>query len=340
MLDDLTRDGMVRLVTVDDQKAFPLAASTTLEIMPFPLVVVPTNAAMMEFSKLCEWLISKNVLLEQIIESFGAILFRGFPVPSAVEFNDFVESLGVQPLPYVGGAAPRTCIHKAVFTSNESPPSEPIPFHHEMAQVPTYPSQIFFYCDLPSSSGGATPILRSDILCDRLTKLLPEFIRALEEKGVKYTRILPAQDDPSSAIGRSWSSTYLTDDPKEAQEKANALGVSLEWLPNGDVKSVSSKLPAIKMNPRDGQTRLFFNSMIAAYTGWRDSRNDPAKAVSFGDGTPLDKVLIERVCQEMEAIKVTIPWEKNDVLCVSNHLCMHSREAFDPPRRVLAYVAK
>lgn len=41
-----------------------------------------------------------------------------------------------------------------VFTSNESPPSEKIPFHHEMAQVPEPPTHLFFYCEVPTLTGG------------------------------------------------------------------------------------------------------------------------------------------------------------------------------------------
>lgn len=54
---------------------------------------------------------------------------------TAKEFNDVVEAFGYEELPYVGGAAPRTNIVGRVFTANESPPDQKIPFHHEMAQV-------------------------------------------------------------------------------------------------------------------------------------------------------------------------------------------------------------
>lgn len=32
----------------------------------------------------------------------------------------------------------------------------------------------------------------------------PEFVEKLENIGVKYTRVMPDGDDPSSAIGRGW----------------------------------------------------------------------------------------------------------------------------------------
>jgi hypothetical protein len=55
---------------------------------------------------------------------------------------------------YIGGAAVRTQITSRVFTSNESPPSEKIPFHHEMSQVPEPPTHLFFYSEIPAEVGG------------------------------------------------------------------------------------------------------------------------------------------------------------------------------------------
>jgi alpha-ketoglutarate-dependent taurine dioxygenase len=46
-------------------------------------------------------------------------------------------------------------------TNPFSPPDQPIPFHHELAQTPNPPRYIFFYCDVPSESGGHTPIIDS-----------------------------------------------------------------------------------------------------------------------------------------------------------------------------------
>jgi hypothetical protein len=34
--------------------------------------------------------------------------------------------------------------------------------------------------------------------------LKPEFVKKLEEEGVRYTRVMPDGDDNSSAIGRGW----------------------------------------------------------------------------------------------------------------------------------------
>ena len=58
-------------------------------------------------------------------------------------------------MPYMGGAAVRTQLTERVFTANESPSSEPIPFHHELAQTPNPPTHLMFYCEIPPNTGGA-----------------------------------------------------------------------------------------------------------------------------------------------------------------------------------------
>jgi hypothetical protein len=206
-----------------------------------------------------------SVLLESLLKH-GAILFRGFPVNEPKDFNEFALTFGWKDLPYIGGAAVRTKICGVVFTSNESPPDQPIPFHHEMAQVPKFPSNLFFYCDIPAEIGGETPICLSNVVYEQLNKERPEFVQTLRQKGLKYTRVLPKEDDSSSAIGRGWKSTYLTEDEKIAESRCTEHGGTFEWLENGDLKTVSKILPAIRIEERTNKP-TWFNSIVAAYFG-------------------------------------------------------------------------
>ena len=305
----------------------------------FPLVLGPArHEEQPSFEALSKWSTTNKLQIRTAMKQHGAVLFRGFNcLNTAKAFNDFVESLEIQPLPYVGGAATRTKVYGHAFTSNESPPSQLIPFHHEMAQVPKYPASIFFWAELPAQSGGSTPILRSDMLVHKLSTALPEFVKELEEKGIVYTRVMPAEDDTSSPIGRSWKSTFLTGDRQVAQHKAQELNVTLTWLDNGDVESRSGLLPAIKSY--EGK-KVFFNSMVAAYLGWSDSRNNRQNAVKYGDGTSLNPHNIELTKDIMDDICVDFPWQLYDLICIDNSLVMHSRTSFEPPRRLLAYVGE
>ena len=90
----------------------------------------------------------KDHIHEQLIKH-GAVLLRGFPVESAEAFEQLLDQTDYQNMPYIGGAAPRDQVTASrIVTANEAPASEKIPFHHEMAQVPT-PRAIFSFTAIP-----------------------------------------------------------------------------------------------------------------------------------------------------------------------------------------------
>jgi alpha-ketoglutarate-dependent taurine dioxygenase len=304
--------------------------------IPFPQVLQPRLQS--DSASLVEAISKNKAWLEVQLERSGAILFRGFNVSTAADFDAVVKAFDYEELPYVGGAAPRSSVVGRVFTSNESPPDQKIPFHHEMAQVPEYPGKVFFYCEVEPAEGGETPILPSHLAYERMEKEWPEFVQKLLKEGLLYTRVLGEGDDPSSPIGRGWQSTFLTKDRLEAEKRASKLGMRLEWLADG-VKTVSGPIPAVKTDELRHRP-VWFNSMVAAYTGWEDARNDPVKAVKFGDGTPLPKEAVMACLQILAEESVSIPWHHGDVLLLDNIAVQHARKSFIPPRRVLASLAK
>ncbi|KAA0059475.1 hypothetical protein IC582_002780 [Cucumis melo] len=303
----------------------------------FPLVLSPSSASF-SISSFAQAIKAQKPTIDSLILNSGAILFRGFPVEAASDFNDVVEAFGYEEFPYVGGAAPRSKVVGRVFTANESPPDQKIPFHHELAQVSEFPAKLFFYCEVEPRSGGETPIVLSHVVYERVKEKYPEFVERLEEQGLIYTRVLGEDDDPSSPIGRGWKSTFLTHDKSIAEERAAKLGMKLEWLKDG-VKTVMGPIPAIKYD-KVRQRKIWFNSMVAAYTGWEDARNDPVKAVTFGDGTPLPADIVYGCLRILEEESVAIPWQKGDILLIDNWAVLHSRRPFLPPRRILASLCR
>ncbi|XP_050285975.1 clavaminate synthase-like protein At3g21360 [Quercus robur] len=307
----------------------------------FPLILSPNPKSQTPPSSLSLFtkaIKTEKTFLDSVLHKSGAVLLRGFPVNTASDFNDVVEAFGFEELPYVGGAAPRTNVVGRVFTANESPPDQKIPFHHEMAQVPTFPSKLFFFCEVEPGSGGETPIVLSHLVYEKVKERHPEFVERLDEHGLLYTRVLGEDDDPSSPIGRGWKSTFLTKDKSVAEERAANLGMKLEWLEDS-VKTIMGPIPAIKFD-KTRQRKIWFNSMVAAYTGWEDARNDPVKAVTFGDGKPLPADIIYDCLNILEEESVAFPWQKGDVLLLDNWAVLHARRSFDPPRRILASLCK
>lgn len=326
------------------QKHFDIDGTT----VSFPLVLTPGNherskptTTLTTTEAVTAWITQNQKQLVDLAKTHGAILLRDFcpPISTAADFDAVCKSFGLAEFPYIGGAAPRTVVTGSVFTANESPADQLIPFHHEMAQSKSHPGTLFFYCMKAPPEGGETPIVLSNLVYERIRGEFPQFVSELEQKGVRYVRVLPEADDPSSAIGRGWRSTFAVDTKEEAGKVGREMGMELEWLEGNLLKTTTAVIPATKKDPRTGKTS-WFNSIVAAFTGWKDSRNDPRKAVVFGDGSPLDADVLRR-CQEiMNELAVAFEWKRGDVLVVDNWVTLHSRNSFKGKRIIYASLWK
>lgn len=282
------------------------------------------------------WVKDNRDSLDLAATQSGAILFRGLPLSTANDFDAFIRAFEYPNFRYEDSLSNAVRVNRTerVFTANEAPSNITICLHHEMAQTPIYPSRLFFFCEKPADAGGATPLCRSDWLFDRLGSELPQFACDCEEKGLLYTNVMPAANDPTSGMGRSWQSTLRSDSRETAEQRMQELGYSWEWLDDGCLRATTPRLQAVRELP-DGR-KTFFNQLIAAFHGWKDSRNDPAKAITFGDGTPLNPADVDRAAQIAEELTFDVPWQAGDVALVDNYVAMHGRRSFEGKRIVLA----
>ncbi len=277
----------------------------------------------------------RRKLLDQAAEH-GVILFRGFPLATADDMDRFVAAFELENFPYDQSLSNAVRVNKTprVFTANEAPPSVTIMLHHEMAQTPIYPSRLFFFCEHAAATGGATPVCRSDVLWEKLAAQKPAFAKNCETKGLKYSNVMPAENDASSGMGRSWQSTLGATTREQAEQRLRNLNYSWQWLEDGSLRATTPVLQAVKKLP-NGRTS-FFNQLIAAARGWKDTRNDPSKAITFGDGTPLDRDAVELASQLGEELSFDVPWQTGDIALVDNYVAMHGRRTFTGTRKVLA----
>ena len=109
-----------------------------------------------------------------------------------------------------------------------------------------------------------------------------------------------------------------------------------EWYENGNCKVISKVLPAVRVSSNGNKT--FFNQIIAAYTGWVDSRNVYGKAVTFGDNTPLPKEIVEDLAKFMDENKCAYQWSNGQFCIVDNTVTYHSRQPFSGRRVVYACI--
>lgn len=255
-----------RPVSIDEERVFAGRA--------FPMTLSPLLSGR---TTLTEWAAEHREELLRLVRENGAVLLRGFGgMETPQGFSDFVMGLRLEEFGMGCSAAPRTEVAPGVFTANEAPPQEKIPFHHEMAQCEDKPAFLFFYCEFPAQTGGATPIIPSNAVAThlreacghafsavrpatswpplavcrpslgpRLTLLLslceahPAVAQRLAARGIRYARTLPAQDDPLSPIGKSWRTSFNTDTRQGAEAAMAAAGTTWRWHGNGGLHAAA-----------------------------------------------------------------------------------------------------
>lgn len=117
---------------------------------------------------------------------------------------------------------------------------------------------------------------------------------------------------------------YLIEDAERALQESNS---TFEWLENGDLVTISPILPAIRSvlrHEENKKKKMFFNSIVAAYKGWNDRRNEGSRAVRLGNGSYLNAADIERASEIMDEISVRFEWRAGDVLLLDNRVVMYA----------------
>jgi len=307
--------------------------------------------------------------IDEALNRHGAILFRGFPLSAATDFDGFVRSWeNWQDLSYERSMsfAVRKRMTDRICTTNEGK-SGGLVFHHEQAQTPLWPSHVYFCCLKPAEKGdgGETGLVSSDLVYEELKKRHPDFCRKCEDFGVRYTVYAGPEQDATKGAGRSWKSFFHADTKEECEAKLEAGGWEWEWGVGPDkendpgpdfLKCTTPVLDAVKVAPGTSK-KCFFNQLIATTAnalefsrlGKSGGGYDPLKdvptqegidaCVRFGNGdaVPLNVLLeAKTICEDL---CVNVGWHAGDVVLLSNYLMMHARRPWNGPagtRKLLA----
>ena len=306
-------------------------------VFPYTLFCYDSKASLADT---ISWTNSQKSELLNLANRHGAVLLRNFPIGNAIDFDAIVSALELNNFPYKNSLSNAVRINRTdrVFSANEAPSEVRIFFHHEMAQTPLYPRWILFSCEVAAEQGGATPLCRSDVLYERIQETHPQFAEACEKRGLRYTNVMPDDDDANSGMGRSWRSTLGAETRGAAERRLAELGYSWQWQTNGCLKSTSPPLPAV-MEASAGR-KVFFNQLIAAFSGWKDNRNDPSKAIQHGDGTPVDPEAVLAATEMAEELSFDLEWKAGDIALLDNTITMHARRPFQGKRKVVASLAE
>ena len=314
-----------------------------------PLLIEPASAALRgDMAAVARWTVDKRAAIEAALLSFGAVLWRGFPVAGPEDFQAMLDDFTPFSKGYVAGTSERQPIKGKVMESTRTPDDVYIFLHQEMSYQIYSPRLVGFFCKQPPTEGGETPI------CDfrGLLEALPaEMRRRFEEEGVIYGRnfrdatVDDWKADPTYRH-HSWQHWFKTDDKAEVSRQLDERGINYEWLPDGTMRYWTHR-PATIRHPATGEL-LSFNQLHAQtqhrsmfgddYMDLMDAAygDDTPRPyfTHFGDGKPLTDEEWQTIYDEMERRKIAFAWQEGDVLLLENKLTGHGRHPYKGEREI------
>lgn len=314
-----------------------LVRSTELACGPTPVRLLEPG---LEGVELFAWLGRQRGSVEQQLREHGALLFRGFGPRSESDFGGLVRTLWPALLDYTEGSTPRSDLGSQVYTSTEYPAHQSIPLHNEMSYARTWPMKIAFCALQPSTAGGQTPLADSRRVYARIDPAIRSRFCA---QGVLYVRNFGEHLDVP------WQKVFRTQERSEVERRCREQGIDWEWLADNRLRTrqVSQAVfthPLLQEPVWFNQAHLFHISNLepAVLESLRAVVSEPElpRNAYYGDGTPIEDVVLEEIRQIYREESTSFLWQAGDVLLVDNARVAHGRMPFSGPRRVVVAMAE
>ncbi len=285
---------------------------------------------------LASWVRECRTLVDPLLREHGALLFRGFRVPAAEDFQAFAQAASDGPLlEYQDRSTPRYEVGARVYVSTTYPANEAIHLHNEGTYWRTWPLKIAFCCLEPSATGGETPI--ADVR-KVYAAVDPDIRELFRERQVMYVR------NYHPGIGLTWQDAFQTTDPRAVEAYGARGGIQIEWRADGRLRTRQIR-PAIRLHPRTGEPVWFNHAAFFHVSSLRPRVRDALLEAFgeeelpyhtyFGDGGPIDPDIVAHLREAYVAQKVTFTWRAHDVLLLDNMSVAHGREPYTGTRKVI-----
>ncbi|RSZ60393.1 amino acid adenylation domain-containing protein [Massilia atriviolacea] len=330
-LDKLGKLGKLGTLNKAAAPARPQVTSSLLAPgQEFPLVLEAAGADMDGVA----WARAERDFIETALRKHGAILFRNFGVATAQDFEAFAEAM--EPKLYGSyGDLPKKDGGRNTYKSTPYPEREMILYHNESAHMAQWPRKQWFFCELPSRVGGATPIVDCR---DMLRRLPATLVEEMERKELLYVRTFVPRLDVS------WQDFFKTDSRAEVETRLAAAGIAWQWLDEHTLQT-RTRCPAVVRHPLTRE-RIFFNQVQLHHVSCLEPavREDllaiagaerMPRQVFFGDGTPIPDAAMAEIGRAYEACAVRFDWRRGDVVMLDNMLAAHARDPYEEPRKIV-----
>jgi len=315
---------------------------------------------------LLDYIQSNKEAIDTRLTKNGAMLFRGFDIHTAEDFEQVALHIDSELKNNYLGTSPRNSISKYTFSASELPDFYPIMQHCEMSFLRFPPRKLFFFCQTAPEKNGETPI------CDFrkvAAQLAPEVKKAFREKGIKTIRNydgLKAKAKWDLWQLKRWDEMFQTKDKKVAEAKCKEYEIEFEWLEEDKLR-LYNRQDAFVKHPVTGEDVWFnhlqvFHRDAAAIEYKHIARHQKSfrasmyslltsfltKVKTIGmknenlgthctylDGSEIPTEHLEHLEKIIWNNMQIFPWQKGDVLAIDNFSTSHGRLPYKGPRNIL-----
>ena len=289
-----------------------------------PLVIKP----IIDGLDLSQWVQNNRGEVEALLLKHGALLFRGFKIKTAADFQQFAEVYSEgKLLKYVDRTSPRTAVEQNVYTSTVYPAEYPIPLHHELTYGIEYPLKVYFCCTKVAEVGGETPIADGRKVYQQLD---PEIRDRLIQKKWMLVR------NYNDGLGLPWQEVFQTEDKAKVEAYCREKSIEFSWKDNSRLQTRQIR-EAVRYHPQTGEPMWFNHAAFFHYTNlFAEFKEDELPYNTYyGDGSAIDPAAIAHINQAYEREKVIFPWKSGDILLLDNMSVAHGRQSYQGERQVL-----
>ncbi|XP_075246615.1 uncharacterized protein LOC142340087 [Convolutriloba macropyga] len=322
-------------------RSVPILASAFTKAQWIPKFIKPTSVGVKreEYTIDCtryQKNLGSNTELKSRVDDLyhriGLVYLTNTGTKDAAELQKpFDRILGTGNL-YEGGANPRSAIEGNVYDTGVSMESF-VHYHHEMAYVDKSVKNVFFTCSELSPGVDGSSYVSDNI---RVTNALSDTVlgRKLREKGVCYVRKLTDrkhfQNLPQIGVYNHWQKSFLTEDPKVAEIRANERGLRVEW---GRDRLMITKYfaPSYEYCPPIDRNLLY--ASMADHSIWFDTwplveqlpQEERPLKMTYGDESEFTDSEVAQLVDVYDDFGIQLDWNPGEAAIVCNFRFLHGR---------------
>ena len=280
-----------------------ISVTKTSSIAPgqeLPLVIQPVADEV----DLVDWATGNRDDLVSKLTTCGAVLLRGFDVPSRDDFARLV-SVFTDDRHTDWGSAGQDAI--AALYDVDSTDTRVV-FQNDGGHARHWPLRKWLYCTNSTEADGEIHLADGRQVYQTLSH---DISGRLEKLGLRYARDFANGD---------WQEFFGTSDRSVVEDSCRQGDIQLEWSAAGELRTVKDGL-AIARHPHTNE-KVFFGQLplqVLSSTTKPSSRK-PTSTITFGDGSPLDEATLNAVQEAYQKVGVKFSWRKGDILMFDNML--------------------